>query len=96
MSEQKTIRLSYARHHQQTVVRINFTYDTELAGMVKQLAVARWSQTMKCWYVPKEQFDLPLFFEAFRETAWVRTTEIYTHVSNESLKNIKNPFDELL
>lgn len=24
-----------------------------------------------------------------------KTTEIYTHVSNESLKNIKNPFDEL-
>lgn len=24
-----------------------------------------------------------------------RTTEIYTHVSNESLKNIKNPFDDL-
>ena len=24
-----------------------------------------------------------------------KTTEIYTNVSNESLKNIKNPFDEL-
>lgn len=24
-----------------------------------------------------------------------RTTEIYTHVSNESLKNVKNPFDDL-
>lgn len=24
-----------------------------------------------------------------------KTTEIYTHVSNESLKNIKNPFDEI-
>lgn len=24
-----------------------------------------------------------------------KTNEIYTHVSNKSLKNIKNPFDDL-
>ncbi len=24
-----------------------------------------------------------------------KTTEIYTHVSNQSLQNIKNPFDDL-
>lgn len=71
MPEQKNIKLSYATHRQQAIVRIDFTYDAELAGLVKQFEGARWSQTMGCWHIPQEQFDLHLFFETFRGKAWV-------------------------
>lgn len=71
MSELKSIKLSYTTHRQQAVVRIDFAYDAELAAVVKQLDHARWSQTLGAWYLQKEQFDLHLFFEAFRGKAWV-------------------------
>ena len=32
MPVQKTIKLSYATHQQQTVVRIDFSYDVDLAA----------------------------------------------------------------
>lgn len=35
------------------------------------------------------------FIQEFLGHKSSKTTEIYTHVSNESLKNIKNPFDDL-
>jgi len=71
MTDQKTINLNYANHRRKAVVRIDFDYDAELAARVRQLKGTRWSQTMNAWYMPKEHFDLHLFFEAFRGKAWV-------------------------
>ena len=68
---QKTIDLNYANHRRQAVVRIDFDYDAELTAQVRQFKGSRWSQTMRCWYMPKAQFDLHLFFETFRGKAWV-------------------------
>jgi integrase/recombinase XerD len=76
MSEQNKIELSYTIHREQPVVRLDFAYNPELAGLVKQVNGACWSQTMKCWYIPKVQFDLHLFFEKFRGKAWVDYTRI--------------------
>jgi len=71
MPGQKRIKLSYANHRQQTVVLILFDFDAELISILKHIDQARWSQTLGAWYIPQAQFDLHLFFEAFREKAWV-------------------------
>lgn len=65
------IRLSYAMHRQQAVVRIDFAYNSELAALVKTIAGTVWSQTMNAWYIDKKQFQLNMFFEVFRGKAWV-------------------------
>jgi len=76
MPEQKIIKLSYTTHRQQTVVRIDFAYDVDLAALMKTIDGARWSPTLRAWYLPKEQFDLHRFFETFRGKAWVDYREL--------------------
>ncbi|WP_244525761.1 tyrosine-type recombinase/integrase [Sunxiuqinia elliptica] len=36
---------------------------------MKQLEGASWSQTMKSWYIPEQEFDLPLFVRIFQGIA---------------------------
>jgi hypothetical protein len=42
MTKQKTINLSYAKHRQQQVVRIDFDYDAELTAQIRQLEFTSW------------------------------------------------------
>ncbi len=71
MTPIKKIKLSQIIHNRQLIVQLQFDFDAELTAAVKQLEGCKWSQTMKSWYIPKKQFDLHRFFEAFRGKAWV-------------------------
>ncbi|PSK80422.1 hypothetical protein CLV93_1161, partial [Prolixibacter denitrificans] len=71
MPTDRTIVLEKARHRDNMVVTLRFEYDQQLIDRVKREAGARWSQTMGCWYVPEEQFDLHTFFEALKGMAYV-------------------------
>ena len=71
MSATTKIRLYPFRHRQQDVVVVSFEYDASLVTMIKQLPGACWSRTLKSWYFPKNIFDLHLFFETFKEVAYV-------------------------
>ena len=48
----------------------------DLAALMKTIDGARWSPTLRAWYLPKEQFDLHRFFETFRGKAWVDYREL--------------------
>ncbi|RKD86383.1 tyrosine-type recombinase/integrase [Mangrovibacterium diazotrophicum] len=78
MPLERNIKLSFATHRSKSVVRIDFAYDAELVAIVKQFDHASWSQTLGCWYVPKEQFDLHRFFDVFRGKAWLEYKALKT------------------
>lgn len=84
MASEKKIKLSRTTHKQKSIIRIDFTYDVELIRLVKDQPGARWSQTMKSWYIPEKLFDLRRFFESFREMAWV-------DYSGLKKKNVEQP-----
>ena len=65
----KIITLKKAYHRGQHVVLLRFNYDVELTNRMKQLEGACWSQTMKSWYIPEQEFDLPLFVRIFQGIA---------------------------
>ena len=71
MSPAQKIRLYPFCHRQQDVVVASFEYDASLVNMIKQLPGACWSRTLKSWYFPKNIFNLHLFFETFKEVAYV-------------------------
>lgn len=50
---------------------LKFGYDQKVIEQLKQVAGARWGQTMGCWYVPEGQFDLHAFFEALKGMAFI-------------------------
>jgi len=92
METYRTIVLEKARHRDNMVVTLRFDYDQQLIDRVKQEAGARWSQTMGCWYVPEEQFDLHTFFEALKGMAYVDYSGLKTQAT-EPKKEPNNQID---
>lgn len=82
MPPTKTIRLSRTTWQNQEVVSIRFDFDDELKQRVKQVNGARWSQQLRSWYIPTEQFNLRSFFNAFRGIAWVDYTALKEEKTN--------------
>jgi integrase len=50
--------LANALHQDNPVVSLIFEKDTTLISRVKTLPGARWSQSRKFWYIPKDHFNL--------------------------------------
>ncbi len=93
MPEQKDIKLIYSNHRCQTVVRIDFAYGSELVEVVKKLEGVRWSQTMRCWYIHKTQFDLTVLFDIFHGKAWVDYSAFKTRPTQQVLLEEKGRTD---
>jgi len=87
MPGQKTIKLSKANHKQREVVRFDFAYDTDLADLAKN-AGARWSQTMGCWYIFADEFDLNGIFETFRGIAWLDYEDLKSRLKSNDTQPV--------
>lgn len=66
-----TITLNYDNHRNREVVSLQFAKDFAVMGKVKALPGARWSQSRKFWYIPKEDFNLSKVFDALRPAAYL-------------------------
>jgi site-specific recombinase XerD len=84
LNETPKITLSTATHRETPVVKIEFVYNRELIVELKARTNARWSASMNCWYIPKDQFVLGDFFAAMKPLAWID----YSAVKN---KNSRRP-----
>jgi integrase/recombinase XerD len=65
------IMLSNALHQDNPVVSLVFEKDATLINHVKSLPGARWSQSRKYWYIPKEQFNLSKVFDILQPFAYL-------------------------
>jgi len=70
MQKQKII-LTNEIHQNNTVVSLVFEKDATLINKVKSLPGAKWSQSRKFWYIPKEEFKLSLVFDALQPVAYL-------------------------
>jgi integrase/recombinase XerD len=66
--------------------------------VLRKSTQARWSRTMKCWYITEKMFDLHAFFEVFKETASVDASLLNqkTGTGNKIVKKNKYPHRKLL
>jgi len=65
------IILSQAEHRETPVVKIVFDYTPEIHSRMKNIASAKWSDSMKCWYVARSEFILSHFFESMKDLAYI-------------------------
>lgn len=65
------IKLTYGAHRANAAVWVKFEHNTQLIHQLKNQYGARWSQSQKFWYIPKKQFNLHAFFEAFRKFGYI-------------------------
>ncbi len=52
MMHDSRIKIERAKHRGQAVIKLIFGYDAALVATVKTLNGARWSSTMRCWWLP--------------------------------------------
>jgi len=65
MTNDSKIKLRNGVHRGEAVVRIEFGFDRELSSMVQRTQGSKYSKTMGCWYIPRDEFRLNLFIERF-------------------------------
>lgn len=94
-------------HHDASVVSLRFEKDFTFIAKVKTLNGAAWSQSRGFWYIrhggfkhgfaahkPEQGMELRFIHELpGRESS--KTTEIYTRVSRNSIKKMRNLLDDL-
>jgi len=52
MNSRPRIKLKKGIHRKQEVILIEFPYDLAIIAQVRAIEGARWSPSMRCWYVP--------------------------------------------
>ena len=87
MPHDKTINLTPSLLRGKPVISIQFKYDNNLVEKLKQLEGAKWSQTLKSWYMFKEQFELDRFLATFSGEARVN----YRSLNPVDRKNTEQP-----
>lgn len=48
----KTIRVEKIDHHQQTRLKLMFSWDEDLISQIRNIKGRRWSTSMRCWHIP--------------------------------------------
>ncbi len=71
MNNKPNIKLELTEHNQTPAVKILFEYNNSINYQLRKATVAKWSQSMKCWYLPRNDFNLSFFLNNFCQLAWI-------------------------
>lgn len=63
-------------HHEERVLCLRFERDEQIENTLKKLSGCRWSQTMKCWYLPNTTPHFRQVLEHLRPLAYVDFSEV--------------------
>jgi integrase/recombinase XerD len=84
LNNKPNIILSFAEHNQAPVVKVVFAFNQPIINKLKETTNARWSATQNCWHIDREEFKLNIFFENFRELAYIDYSALKTEKSNHT------------
>ncbi|PNQ72512.1 integrase [Hanstruepera neustonica] len=77
MSQLPIITLSRAQHRQANQILIGFKHDWVLMDVVKHLPNAKWSKTLKSWYIANNPENLKLIFSVFKGHAIINSSQLF-------------------
>ncbi|MCC1485362.1 tyrosine-type recombinase/integrase [Winogradskyella immobilis] len=69
MSKLPIVSLSVANHRNENQILIGFKHDWSLINVVKHIPEAKWSKTLKSWYVKNNSKNLKLIYSTFKDSA---------------------------
>jgi len=87
----KTLRLIPDIHRQQHIVKADFAFDKGLIALIKKQKGVRWSQTLKCWYFSKADFNLNTFYQSCKGKIFIDYSQL-----KQSSRPIKKTVSEPL
>ena len=65
------ITLKKLHHRGKDCIGLYFDYNKLFIEQIKKIEGVTWSQSKKCWYIAKENFDLSRFFTNFKGLAYI-------------------------
>lgn len=71
MNRKPQIKLSYSTHKEEPIVKILFDYNQPIINKIKEITKAKWSGVLKCWFVNRNEFNLPTFYINFKDLAYI-------------------------
>jgi len=89
MSSLPIISLSKGVHRKENQIFIGFKHDWALINVVKHIPNAKWSATLKSWYVKNNPENLRQIMSVFKGHAYVDTSQIIKPETSEQQKQPK-------
>ncbi len=89
----KQVELSAFIHRGQNCIKIQFPFDTELQGIVKNIKGRTWSATQGCWYLPHQKNSINEIQAHFRNKAHIKYRDFEKEPFVNPVTIIKNPPD---
>ncbi len=89
MSSLPIISLSKGVHRKEKQIFIGFKHDWALINVVKHIPNAKWSATLKSWYVKNNPENLRQIMSVFKGHAYVDTSQIFKPETSEQQKQPK-------
>lgn len=71
MTDKPQILISNDYHNVEPVICLKFKYDQQIINRLKKVTTATWSSSKRYWYIQRDEFKLELFFEQFRDLAYI-------------------------
>ncbi|PNQ74051.1 integrase [Hanstruepera neustonica] len=78
MSNLPIVTLSKANHRKEHQILIEFKHDWVLIDVVKHLPQARWSATLKSWYIKNTPNNLKKIYDVFKGHAHVNSDHLFS------------------
>lgn len=98
MTTKKLVILSHLDHRGEDCIRIDFHFDSEIKEIVKNISLAMWSQTHKCWYFKYDKDKLQSLTESLEKIANVEYCATGQTVDLDRVKDqisfLANPFSD--
>ncbi len=92
MNTRPQIKLEIVKHHEQDIILAKFLYNQTIKNRLKELFPARWSSSLSCWTITKEEFDLGRFFEAFKDLAYIDYSALKITTKPENKAAVKRDY----
>ena len=72
----KKIYLNQTDYKGEMVILIKFPFNRQLIDHIKTIKNAKWSQSLRAWYLRKETFDLHQMLKLFKGIAYIDYSEL--------------------
>lgn len=92
MNTRPQIKLEKGEHRKQDVVFAHFDFNPKIIKHLKTTTNARWSQSKGCWYFLKDDFNLGIFYGAFKELAFINYSGLKVGTKPISYDPIKRDY----
>ncbi|MCH7523473.1 MAG: hypothetical protein IIC74_00330 [Bacteroidetes bacterium] len=89
MKELPIITLKRIRHRNDNQICLEFDYNKDLINIAKSSLNARWSQTLKSWYIRNNPKNLKQIYSAFKKQAFIDGTTLFNKTPKISKPHIK-------